>query len=122
MHGFKGKGGEAPFRAAGFVLKSLTDFWRMEAVSAFAGIGVGWFSVQRNRERLIPGAAPAPQYEAVPENTTALALLGSAGIHYQLPRHWSLRLEVQLMDLNLTGGTSDNLLTAQPTLGIRRGF
>ena len=115
-------GTPVPFRAIGTGIKILNEFWRMDAMSAFAGAGTGLFFVQRTREVLHDPPGPKVTYDAQLENTTALALIGCFGLSYAFTPHWTSRAEVQLMDLNLTGGTSDNLLLVQPSLSIRRIF
>jgi len=65
---------------------------------------------------------PGVTYTPTPQTIGGVALVFCGGAGYDFNSHWSLDGEIDVMSLNLSGGTTDSLLVAMPNLMLKCMF
>jgi hypothetical protein len=113
--------GAQPLSTAGLGVKLLFNLFVDREVSSYAGFGIGGYYCQRTRQELhqpVPTLPALPTYDPVAESVMGLGLLGTLGARWSFNDHWAALLELNVVSINLAGGTSDSLLLAQPYLGL----
>lgn len=117
-----GGGGASPMDDFGGAVKLELEVFRVEALSAWLGFGAGYEICSRTEQvPNLPEVYPVT-FHGEAQTVSGLALLGVVGAGYDFDEHWSLGAEVQVLNLSLQGGTSDDQLVAVPTLGLKYMF
>jgi hypothetical protein len=116
--GYKLGGGAQPLSNTGLGAKLLYNLSLVDDVTWYAGGGVGLYYNQRTKQIVRPVVSNAPPiYDPVPDSSLGLGILGVMGGRYANSAGWGIVVELNVVNINLAGGTSDSLLLAQPMLG-----
>ena len=116
-------GTSQPLTNIGLGVKLLYNIAEIDGVTWYAGAGVGAYYDQRSKQVLLqPVLNNTPQYNPEADSSFGLGVLGALGGRYQGVSGWGFMLEINLVGINLAGGTSDSLLLAQPMIGVSYGL
>lgn len=112
-------GGGQPLTNLGLGAKLLYNLANIDGITWYAGGGLAAYYTQRTHQVLqVPVLNNTPVYDPSNESTFGFGVLATLGGRYEFPSGWGLLLELNLATVNLAGGTSDNLLLAEPLLGL----
>jgi hypothetical protein len=112
-------GGGQPLTNVGLGAKLLYNLANIDGITWYAGGGLAAYYTQRTRQVLqVPVLNNTPLYDPSNESTFGFGVLATLGGRYEFPSGWGLLLELNFATVNLAGGTSDNLLLAEPLLGL----
>jgi hypothetical protein len=115
--------GDQPLSVAGLGLKLLYDMANVQGVVWYLGGGLGGYYVQRTQQVLeVPVLNNTPVYDPTPNSTMGLGLMGVLGGSYDFENGWGMMVEINVLNINLAGGTSGNMLLAQPVIGLSYGL
>jgi hypothetical protein len=116
-------GGDQPLSAAGLGVKLLYDLGDVQGVIWYLGGGMGGYDVQRTQQVLqVPVLNNTPAYTPTPNSSVGLGILGVLGGSYDFGNGWGMMVEINVLNINLAGGTSGNMLLAQPVIGLSYGL
>ena len=112
-------GGGQPLTNIGLGAKLLYNLANVDGITWYAGGGLAAYYTQRTHQILeTPVLNNTPVYDPTDESTFGFGVLATLGGRYEFPSGWGLLLELNLATVNLAGGTSDNLLLAEPLAGL----
>ncbi len=112
-------GGGQPLTNIGLGAKLLYNLATIDGITWYAGGGLAAYYTQRTTQVLRqPVLNNTPVFDPTNESTAGFGLVGTLGGRYEFESRWGLLLELNIANINLAGGTSDNLLLAQPVLGL----
>jgi hypothetical protein len=107
----------------GLGLKLLYHLGEQNGVRWYAGAGLAAYDDQRSLEVVHqPVIGGVATYDPSPSSSVGLGVLGTLGGRYAFNPHLSLAAELNLVSISLAGGTADNLLLAEPLLGLNYLF
>jgi hypothetical protein len=116
---YKVGGGGQPLSNIGLGVKLLYNVAEIDGVVWYAGGGMAGYYNQRTKQVLRqPVLNNTPVFDPEADSSFGLGVLGVLGGRYTGQSGWGLLLELNLVSVNLAGGTSDSLLLAQPVLGL----
>lgn len=119
---YKLGGGASPLNNLGFGIKLLYEVMHVEALNAWVGAGAGYYLTQRTRQVLVQPVTTPVQYTAETQSTSGLGLLFCFGTSYLMTRSLALTVDVNVVNVALSGGTADSVTVGMPAGGLRYDF
>jgi hypothetical protein len=111
--------GAQPLSNLGLGVKLLYDLGEQNGIRWSAGAGVAGFYNQRS-DRVLhqPAVVGKESFDPSPDSSLGLGVLATLAGRYAFTRRLSLCAELNLISINLAGGSSDTLVQALPLAGL----